>query len=100
MKSIGEVADKLGVTVATVRVWEKTGKIKAIRTPGGHRRFKEESTYTRTGKFYDYETDSLIQMTPQEERVHALMCGQSIESLADSVIRHHRKYPETYQWKD
>jgi DNA-binding transcriptional MerR regulator len=29
-----------GVTVATVRNWEKAGKIGSIRTPGGQRRFE------------------------------------------------------------
>lgn len=38
--SIGEVARMAGVTVATVRNWEKAGKIASIRTPGGQRRFE------------------------------------------------------------
>lgn len=41
--SIGEVATALGVTVATVRNWERAGKLKSIRTPGGHRRFGASS---------------------------------------------------------
>lgn len=36
---IGEVARFFGVTVATVRRWEREGKISAQRTPGGQRRF-------------------------------------------------------------
>ena len=36
---IGEVARIFGVTVATVRRWEREGKISAERTPGGQRRF-------------------------------------------------------------
>ena len=36
---IGEVARLFGVTVATVRRWEREGKISAQRTPGGQRRF-------------------------------------------------------------
>lgn len=36
---IGEVARIFGVTVATVRRWEREGKIDAVRTPGGQRRF-------------------------------------------------------------
>ena len=36
---IGEVARIFGVTVATVRRWEREGKIGAERTPGGQRRF-------------------------------------------------------------
>lgn len=37
--SIGEVARAFNVTVATVRNWERGGRIRAIRTPGGQRRF-------------------------------------------------------------
>lgn len=37
--SIGEAADKLGVSVKTVRRWADAGKINFERTPTGHRRF-------------------------------------------------------------
>lgn len=37
---IGEAARILGVTVDTVRRWEGDGKIPAIRTLGGQRRFR------------------------------------------------------------
>lgn len=37
---IGEVAKLLGVTVGTVRRWDKTGRIHSVRTPAGHRRFR------------------------------------------------------------
>lgn len=37
--AIGEVASAFGVTPATVRNWERAGKLRAIRTPGNHRRF-------------------------------------------------------------
>lgn len=38
--AIGEAAKFCGVTVGTVRNWEKQGLIKAVRTPSGHRRFR------------------------------------------------------------
>lgn len=37
--SPGDVAQLFGVSVATVRNWDRDGKLIAIRTPGGHRRF-------------------------------------------------------------
>ena len=37
--SVGDVAGAFGVTAATVRNWEKAGKLHAIRTPGNQRRF-------------------------------------------------------------
>ncbi|WP_442870394.1 MerR family transcriptional regulator [Aneurinibacillus sp. Ricciae_BoGa-3] len=33
------MAEAVGVTVDTVRHWEKEGKIKSERTSGGHRRY-------------------------------------------------------------
>ena len=41
--SIGEVADELGVSIDTLRRWEKDGKIKSERTKGGHRRYDLDS---------------------------------------------------------
>lgn len=38
--AIGEVAHLFGVTVGTVRSWERAGRISATRTPGGQRRFR------------------------------------------------------------
>lgn len=39
---IGEVARLLGVSVSTVRNWERANKIASFRTPGGQRRFRLE----------------------------------------------------------
>ena len=36
---IGEVARLTGVTISTVRNWDRAGKIKSFRTAGGQRRF-------------------------------------------------------------
>jgi len=37
--SISEAARRLGLSVDTVRALERTGELRAVRTPGGHRRF-------------------------------------------------------------
>lgn len=37
--SIGEAASRLGLSIDTVREMTRTGQLKAVRTPGGHRRF-------------------------------------------------------------
>ena len=36
-----EVRRMFGVTPRTVTRWASTGKLNAIKTPGGHRRFRE-----------------------------------------------------------
>jgi excisionase family DNA binding protein len=40
--SRGEVARLFGVSVSTVTRWARTGVLKAVRTPGGHYRFRAE----------------------------------------------------------
>ncbi len=37
----GEVAEQFRVDPKTVSRWAKAGRISSIKTPGGHRRFKE-----------------------------------------------------------
>jgi excisionase family DNA binding protein len=39
MLSIGEAADYLGVSIDTLRRWEKKDRVTAYRSPGGHRYF-------------------------------------------------------------
>jgi excisionase family DNA binding protein len=40
--SRGEVARLFGVSVSTVTRWARTGLLPAVRTPGGHYRFRAE----------------------------------------------------------
>jgi hypothetical protein len=39
LASIGEASRTLGVSITTLRRWEKIGRIKAEHTAGGHRRY-------------------------------------------------------------
>lgn len=38
--SLKEVAELLGVHPCTLREWDKNGKLEAIKTPGGHRKYQ------------------------------------------------------------
>lgn len=38
--SIRKAAERLGVCQETLRVWDREKKLKAVRTKGGHRRYK------------------------------------------------------------
>lgn len=38
--TIADAAAKLGVTPKTLRIWDREGKLKSIRTFGNHRRYK------------------------------------------------------------
>ena len=37
--SIGQAAERLGVSISTLRRWEQEGRLTAERTPAGHRRY-------------------------------------------------------------
>ncbi len=37
--TLGEAADALGISTSSLRRWADTGRIRAVRTAGGHRRF-------------------------------------------------------------
>jgi excisionase family DNA binding protein len=39
--TLGQAAKYLGVAQSTIRKWSDTGQVPAIRTPGGHRRYRQ-----------------------------------------------------------
>src|SRR3989344_7346035 len=40
--SIGEAAEFLDVSINTLRLWDASGKLKALRSSGGHRYYSKE----------------------------------------------------------
>jgi excisionase family DNA binding protein len=40
--SIGQATEQLGVDVSTLRRWDKSGRLKAIRSQGGHRYYRQD----------------------------------------------------------
>ena len=53
--SIGEASEYLGVSIDTLRRWEKKDKIIALRSPGGHRYFKQKDLDNLFGRKYERE---------------------------------------------
>ncbi len=53
--SIGEASEYLGVSIDTLRRWEKRGKIESLRSPGNHRYFSVESLDKLFGKKYQHD---------------------------------------------
>ena len=45
-----EVAERFGVDPKTVTRWAKAGKIASVRTPGGHRRYRETDILALLGQ--------------------------------------------------
>jgi len=44
-----QVCAALKVSIQTLRLWDESGKLSAVRTPGGHRRYKESDIYKFIG---------------------------------------------------
>lgn len=54
----GEVARMFRVDPKTVTRWAKAGRIRSIRTPGGHRRFRASDVHAMLGTGRNNWTDA------------------------------------------
>jgi excisionase family DNA binding protein len=56
--SIGEASEYLGISIDTLRRWEKKGKLVSLRSPGGHRYFNKPDLDTVFGRKYERELET------------------------------------------
>lgn len=56
--SIGEASDYVGVSIDTLRRWEKKGKIESYRSPGNHRYFKKSDLDKLFGRKYERDEET------------------------------------------
>ena len=85
--TIQEAADLFGVSTKTVRRWEIAGKIKALRTEGGHRRFKSKDLLEKRSSAYLTVAYARInQKQPQRD------LDKQINCLKDYCEHHHWQY--------
>ncbi|HHY68552.1 MAG TPA: IS607 family transposase [Alicyclobacillus sp.] len=80
---IGKVAKMLGLSVQTIRRWEKAGKIHSIRSPGNHRLFDVEEVRRLLGK-------------PAGERTAIYARVSSAKQKADGNLQRQRERLERY----
>lgn len=70
----GELAKVLGVTTQTLQDWERAGKLKCIRTKGGHRRFTcPETDMSGNKKQYIYARVSSAKQKADLQRQIAML---------------------------
>ncbi len=72
---ISEAAEYLGVTPLTLRNWDKQAKIRAFRTPGGHRRFRKSDLDVISGD-NKKSTDKLQVILKKIESLDLIKDGQ------------------------
>jgi putative resolvase len=74
--SIGELAELKAVSVDTIRRWEREGKIKSVRTDGGHRRYKlGDFVEQAVGKTIAYARVSSHDQKSDLDRQDAVLSG-------------------------
>ncbi len=74
--SIGEIAELKAVSVDTIRRWEKEGKLKSVRTDGGHRRYRlADFVEQKTGKTIAYARVSSHDQKSDLDRQDAVLSG-------------------------
>jgi excisionase family DNA binding protein len=85
MLRISDIAKKYGVSIGTIRQWEKEGKIKAERTAGGHRRYKSEISLDFKHR-YDVINDQIELMSPEDQEKFKRLMLMDHEVLVRSII--------------
>lgn len=57
--SIGDASEYLGISIDTLRRWEKKGRIEPLRSPGGHRYYNKKSLEDLFGKRYTRDEETV-----------------------------------------
>ncbi len=57
--NIGTAAEYLGISIDTLRRWEKKGRIQPLRSPGGHRYYSKSNLDALFGKRYTRDEETL-----------------------------------------
>lgn len=83
--SIGQASEFLGVSIDTLRRWEKAGKIKTLRSPGGHRYFLKADLEGAFGQKYSRTTPTIeeVSKSTQLPQSEAALPVQPLVSDAD-----------------
>ncbi len=104
---IGDASEALGVSIGTLRRWERTGKLVGERTPGGHRRYDlaklrperfraEEEASRRTTAFARVSSHDQRDDLERQQQLLELYCarqGWTFEVVSDlgSGMNYHKK---------
>jgi diguanylate cyclase (GGDEF)-like protein/PAS domain S-box-containing protein/excisionase family DNA binding protein len=88
--TLREAAEALGVSRSTIRRWADTGKIRAVRTPGGHRRLPLADVRRLSGTVASTDSSPAIKRVPLPEEPNkplAELLDDSWMELSDAASR-------------
>jgi len=67
--SIGEASEYLGVSIDTLRRWEKKGRINPLRSPGGHRYYTQTDLDNLFNKKYTRDEPTIRRKTNTQKAI-------------------------------
>ncbi len=79
--TIGEISEILGVSIGTLRRWEKTGKIKSVKTTGGHRRYQ----LTEIERITNINHAKAVIETQAEKEVREEVAPQVVHTVSQTL---------------
>jgi excisionase family DNA binding protein len=83
--SLQEAADALGVSASTLRRWADGGRIRAVRTQGGHRRFDPASLRTLKARIGERRPPAVRPVAPPERPMP--MVARLLENDGQAVLK-------------
>lgn len=87
--SIGEIAERTGITVDTVRIWERRyGRPQPVRLPSGHRRYTEEHLVwlRRVAEAMSLGHRAGEAVRASDEELDALLTRVEVESIEPAAV--------------
>lgn len=88
LMSIGEASEYLGISIDTLRRWEKRGRIEPYRSPGGHRYYEKKQLDSLFGKKYERTEPtfrSTVQVPDSTERKQVFKQENEVE-IKEEII--------------
>jgi diguanylate cyclase (GGDEF)-like protein/excisionase family DNA binding protein len=87
--ALGEAADALGISTSSLRRWADTGRIRVVRTAGGHRRFQVSDIQRLSAQAVVSQPSSVRPVALPVEPLHGLakLLGSAAPGLAAASAR-------------
>ncbi len=82
--TIGEASEYLGISIDTLRRWERRGRIEPLRSPGGHRYYNKTDLDNLFGKKYARDEETHRPSGPYKDEVST--DNNNSESTAPAII--------------
>jgi len=85
--SISEAAEHLGVSALTLRKWVTQAKVRAFRTPGGHRRFRKSDL----DAILNYDEKTVNKLALIIKKIESLDLAKDSQEYLNAIVKELRE---------